>query len=282
VRVRDAQGQGGTGFGYRLRVSEPRPDFAVLVTPASINVPAGAVVPIEVHAVRRDGYAGPIELDLAGAPRGMVLGGGRIPAGCDRIRMTLAAPPPQRRGRPEPVTLEITARATIDGRTVEHAAIPAEEMMQAFGLLHLVPARELMVDVLRTGRRTPPLRLLNDGPVRIPEGGTVEVRIATPGLQQRPANMEVKYVLDAPPEGVTIAEVRAEGQVLVLVLAAEQGKVQPGLEGNLLPEAQVEIKPPENTDRPARRQPITVTLPAVPFTIEPCQAPSRPGGSGGQ
>jgi hypothetical protein len=272
VLVRDAEGHGGPDFTYRLRVSAPRPDFTVIVTPASINVPAGAIVPITVDAVRRDGYAGEIELALDGAPPGMTLSGATIPAGCDRVRMTLAAPPPARNGRLDPFALRIRGRATIDGRTVEHDAVPAEEMMQAFGLLHLVPAQQLMVDVLRTERRPPPMRLAADGPARIPLGGTVEVRIDAPGLQKRPANMEVKYLLDAPPDGVTLADVRGEGQALVLVLAADRGKAKPGLAGNLIPEARVEIStPPEEGEKPKRAAPqrraATVTLPAVPFLV---------------
>jgi len=273
VSVRDAEGHGGADFAYRLRLSAPRPDFAVIVTPASINVPAGAVVPITVHAVRRDGYAGDIELALDGAPPEMVLGGARIPAGCDRIRMTLAAPP-QRRGRLEPIALGITAQATIDGRTVRHAVIPAEEMMQAFGLTHLVPARELMVDVLPSGRRVPPMRLAADGPAHIPEGGKVEVRVLAPGLQPLGQNMTVEYKLGMPPDGVTLESVRREGQTLVLEIAAGRGKAQPGLAGNLIPEAHVEITLPEPEDAKSKRRAaqqrrsVIVTLPAVPFVIE--------------
>ncbi len=272
VRVRDAQGRGGPEYAYRLRVGPPQGDFAVVVTPSGINVPAGGIVPITVHAVRRDGYAGEIDLALEGAPEGMALGGARIPAGCDRVRMTISAPP-ERRGRIEPFVLRVRARATIDGRTVERTAIPADERMQAFGFTHLVPAQDLMVDVLRSGRRAPPMRLATEGPARIPRGGTVEVRVVAPGPPQ-PDTMEVTYSLDAPPEGVTLAGVRAERQGLVLVLAAEGGKAQAGLAGNLIPEARVEIVPPaqEGADRPRRaaqqRRVVTVTLPAVPFVID--------------
>ena len=92
VRVADAQGHGGEPYAYRLRLSAPRPDFTVFVTPASVNVAAGDTVPITVHAVRRDGFDGAIELSLRDAPRGIILSGARIPAGRNRITMTLGAP----------------------------------------------------------------------------------------------------------------------------------------------------------------------------------------------
>ncbi len=40
IHLGDAQHQGGPAFGYRLRISEPRPDFELRVVPSSINVRA--------------------------------------------------------------------------------------------------------------------------------------------------------------------------------------------------------------------------------------------------
>ena len=42
-------------------------------------------------------------------------------------------------------------RAIVDGKTITHNALPAEDMMQAFAYRHLVPADSLLIDV-----RTPP------------------------------------------------------------------------------------------------------------------------------
>ena len=73
----DAQHKGGPEYAYRLRISEPRPDFALRVVPSSINVRAGASVPITVYALRKDGFSGEIALALKDAPKGFTLSGGR-------------------------------------------------------------------------------------------------------------------------------------------------------------------------------------------------------------
>ena len=70
LHLYDAQNQGGPEYAYRLRISPPRPDFDLRVVPSSINVRAGAAVPITVHALRRDGFNGPIDLELKDAPAG--------------------------------------------------------------------------------------------------------------------------------------------------------------------------------------------------------------------
>ncbi|MHC4161186.1 MAG: hypothetical protein ACYSUM_03510 [Planctomycetota bacterium] len=235
VRVADAQGHGGQAYAYRLRVSPPRPDFAVIVTPASVNVRGGSLVPVTVHAVRKDGFDGEIELFLEDAPEGFLLSGEEIPAGRDRIRMTLAAPP-KRPGRP--IRLKIVGRARIAGKRVMRRAIPAEDMMQAFGLRHLVPARQLLVDITRGGRRGSTMRLASDRRARIPVGGTTEVRIDIPSM---PALAKVEFKLSDPPAGVSLRKVRAKGQRLVLVVAAERDKAQVGLADNLIVEAYAQV-----------------------------------------
>ena len=65
----DAQHKGGAEYAYRLRISEPRPDFALRIVPSSINVRAGGSVPITVYALRKDGFSGEIALTLKDAPR---------------------------------------------------------------------------------------------------------------------------------------------------------------------------------------------------------------------
>ncbi len=83
LRLADVQRQGGAEFAYRLRVGPPRPDFELRVTPPEINAGAGTTVPITVHAVRRDGFAGDIAIGLKDAPGGVALSGGVVPAGVD-------------------------------------------------------------------------------------------------------------------------------------------------------------------------------------------------------
>ena len=93
VHLADSQRHGGDAFGYRLRVAAAQGDFALRVAPSSINTYQGRVAPIGVHALRKDGYDGEIEVVLKNAPTGFKLDGGRIPAGRDSVRMTLTVPP---------------------------------------------------------------------------------------------------------------------------------------------------------------------------------------------
>ena len=70
IHIGDAQHQGGPEYAYRLRISPPRPDFALRVVPSSLSVRGGASVPLTVYALRRDGFTNEITLSLKDAPAG--------------------------------------------------------------------------------------------------------------------------------------------------------------------------------------------------------------------
>jgi hypothetical protein len=150
LRIRDTQHRGGPDYAYRLRVGPPMPDFALRIVPSSVNARPGAPTPVTVHALRKDGFDGPIAVSLSDAPDGFTLGGGEVPAGETQAKLTLIAP---RRQGGEPVTLHVQGRATIDGREVVRVAVPAEDRMQAFEYRQLVPAQELRVAVSDRGEQ---------------------------------------------------------------------------------------------------------------------------------
>jgi len=265
VRVSDAQRRGGEAFAYRLRVSQPRPGFAVIVTPASLNVPAGGGTPIGVHVLRRDGFDGAIELSIPNAPRGLFLGGAHIPAGCDRIRMTLSAPTARNSGRAPPVPLEIVARARVAGRIVRRPVIPAEDMMQAFGLRHLVPAQQHLVDITSVWRKVPSMRLRSDARVEIPVGGSARIEVVASGL---PDLADIEFKLDDAPKGIALGAVRMTRDGVALTLTAERGKAVAGLIHNLIIEAHVRIKAPGRKKKGKRKARVEVVLlPAVPVAV---------------
>lgn len=142
LHLSDAQGQGGPDFGYRLRVSQPRPDFALRVVPCSLTVRAGRSVPLTIFALRLDGFTNAINLVLEGAPGGFALSHARIPAGFDKAQVILKAPP---QAIERPVAITIGGQASIGGKSVRHTAVPCEDMMQAFAYHHLVPSQQLAV-----------------------------------------------------------------------------------------------------------------------------------------
>jgi hypothetical protein len=148
----DAQHKGGPAYGYRLRISPPQPDFELRVVPSSINVRAGATAALTVYALRKDGFSDEIALTLKDAPSGFTLSGGRVPAGQDQAKVSLKAPPTP---TTEPVSLHLEGRAIIQGQEVVRAAVPADDMMQAFFYRHLVPAKDLKVAVIPRAKPSP-------------------------------------------------------------------------------------------------------------------------------
>ena len=190
LHLYDAQNQGGPEYAYRLRISPPRPDFELRVVPSSVNVRAGAAVPITVHALRRDGFNGPIDLELKDAPAGFSLSGAKIPAGQAKVRLTLSVP--LEPGRP-PTALHMEGRATIAGGEVRRPAVPADDMMQAYYYRHLVPAQEWLVDIIGRGRGAIPFRLRDLKEVKLPSGGTAELHFVGPHgpmMQDGPNDLE--------------------------------------------------------------------------------------------
>lgn len=144
VRVADTQNQGGISFAYRLRVTPARPSFALRATPSTLNAKPGGSAKLTVHALRSEGFEGEITLKLKGAPEQFTLANAKIPAGKDVADVSITVPSSPSN---KPIPIRIEGSADIDGRTVTVAAVPAEDMMQAFIYRHLVPVDELLIDV---------------------------------------------------------------------------------------------------------------------------------------
>lgn len=144
VRVGDTQNRYGYAHAYRLRLAEATPNFALRATPASLNARPGGSARLTVHVLRIDGFDGPVTLRLKDVPAGFELRGGPVPAGEDKIDVSIAVPP---ENLGDPVVIEVEGTAEIEGKTVVVAAVPAEDMMQAFVYRHLVPVDSLLVDV---------------------------------------------------------------------------------------------------------------------------------------
>jgi hypothetical protein len=244
VQLADVQQHGGEEYGYRLYLRRPQPDFALLVTPSSLSVPARQGASLTVHAVRKDGFAGEIEVVLKEAPAGFVLSQTRIAADQEAASATLT-PPSEAAGGIFAVRLE--GRAQIGGRTVTHEAVPAEEMMQAFAYRHLVPQQELRVAVL--GSRPVPavwrplvagIELASPTPLRLPLGRTCELRLKAPETLPDPLNIalaDVDFRLCAPARGVTLQRTSVTRGGVSLVFKADANIARVGDKGYLIIEA---------------------------------------------
>jgi hypothetical protein len=266
LTIGDAQNKGCPGYGYRLRISAPRPDFDLSIVPSAVNALVGPTVPIAVYAFRKDGFSDEIHLSLKDAPKGLVLRGGVIPAGKDKVQLTLTIPPAAAK---ETIRFVLEGRATIQGHEIVRIAAPADDMMQAFAYRHLVPAKELFVSTMGRGPNQEGLKILNELPLKIPSGETLRIRIALPALRSLE---KIQFELGEPPEGITIADSLLTNQGAEFILKSDAAKAKPGVKGNLIVNIFGERTPPANaSDKSApasRRQRLPLgTLPAIPFEI---------------
>ena len=263
VRLGDIQHKGGPEYAYRLRISPPRPDFGLRVAPSSINATGSGTVPVAVTALRTDGFSGDIALALNGAPEGFTLSGGLVPAGQDQVRLTLTVPPGATN---VPISVRLEGRAMIASRTVVRQALPADEMMQAFAYRHLVPADDLRVFVAGRGGTRVPIRLATEQPVKIPAGGSAQVRMTLPPGYAMFEKIECQ--LSEPPEGLTLRDVVVVQGSASFALEADAAKIKPGRRGNLIVTMSGARVPQANQPAPAaRRRAVLGTLPAIAFEI---------------
>ncbi len=249
--VSDSQRHGGAEYSYQLTLRQPHPDFELRVTPATLNADRNGHVPITVQAIRRDGFAGPIDLQLVDAPAGFALSGATIPAGQDSLRLTLQTP-----AKPESAIIPLTLRgvALLEEQTLERIALPAEDMMQAFFYRHLVPTEQWLVSLSK--RTAPSVAVKTPLPLTLHPGGTTPVATQLPKWVIDRAELE----LADPPKGVRLAEVtqQPDGPVLHVLLEPE-AKVAAG---NLIVEVIAKTQP----GKPASRRVMGV-LPALPFAV---------------
>jgi hypothetical protein len=274
LRLGDAQREGGPEYAYRLRISPPRPDFALRVVPSRINSTIRQFIPFTVFALRKDGFSGEIALSLKDAPEDFSLVGGTLPAGSDQVRVTLLVPPDP---PAEHISLGVEGRAVVAGQQVVRTAVPADDMMQAFAYKHLVPAEDLEVVVWYWSKPPPskapaantprppyhsPIKLLGDQPVRIPAGGTVELRVTIPAREG-----EIQVELSDPPEGITIDSVSRFDKGAAILLRCDAEKAKPGLKGNLIANASQQRTLTDSAGKTREYRAVLGTLPAIPYEV---------------
>ena len=156
VHIGDVARQGGEEYGYRLRLSAPRPDFELRVVPSSIGIQSRSTNALTVYAMRKDGFEGSIRLGLKDPPTGfsaapVILASTQIVAQLV-VKTDLAA-------TREPVTLSVSGVAAIGKEEVVREAVPAEDRMQAFLWRQLVPAKDLKALVFDPGTSPRPSAL---------------------------------------------------------------------------------------------------------------------------
>jgi hypothetical protein len=225
------------------------------------------VVPLTVHVLRKDGFKDDINLVLKNAPPGMSLDGARIPHGRSSVRVTLTAT-----GKPleQPVSIRLEGQVRRAKGTIVRSAIPSDNVMQAFLWRHLAPTQEIMVAFSRARRGRHAVRVATPR-LRIPAGGTAEVRLSGPRKRR---GRSIKLELSDPPKGLSLDEVRYERTSAVLKFKVEGDALKPGYADNVIVEAFLEFdkkaqgnkKTGKRNKRRRRRFSLGV-LPAIPFEI---------------
>ena len=162
VQIRDTERKGGEGYVYRLRISEPQPDFDLRVTPSSAGLRRQGATTLTVYAFRKDGYTGPITVGVSDAESGFSATPVTLSGADSKADLTVRTRLDATSGT---VNLIVEGRAIIGGKEVSHRAVPAEDRMQAFLWRHLVPARDLKVLVFDP-------RTLQRPAAALPRGGT--------------------------------------------------------------------------------------------------------------
>lgn len=199
VRMDDLQVKGGAAYAYRLRIGPVRPDFCLRITPAGLRLPRDGSAVATVHAVRKNGFDGPIELELVDAPEGIEMETAVIPAGENTAAVNLLADDDLEF---DTCTLQIEGEGRDGLYRITRRAVAAEDQMQAFLWRHLVPADELMVLITDPE----PVAVTLD----LPRGGIVE---AHPGSEiSFPADISyhgdekgiIRLALSEPPEWLTL------------------------------------------------------------------------------
>jgi hypothetical protein len=161
IHLSDTTRLAGKDYTYRLRISQPQPDFALRLVPSRLVLPSKGSAAVTVFALRKDGYDGPIKLSFKNLPQGFESPGATLGAKQEAVGIGLKTSLAEME---KPVNVTIEGSAKIGAREVVRVAVPAEDKMQAFLWRHLLAAEDLPVYVFNPGyqpqadRIRPPIR----------------------------------------------------------------------------------------------------------------------------
>jgi hypothetical protein len=112
----------------------------------------------------------------------------------------------------------------------------------------------------------PPVELVGNGPVKIPAGGSVQVRLKT---KPRPFLKEIDLVPYKPPAGIILQDVTVVPEGLSFVLKADKDIAQSNISDNLIIQIFREYtpKPKEGKPAPKKRRDSMGIIPAIPIQI---------------
>lgn len=160
IHIGDTVRGGGDEYGYRLRISAARPDFALRTVPSSVTLRTkSGGGNITVYVQRKDGSTGPITVSLKNPPAGISCKPVSISGTQTVARLAIKCDLP---ATTQPIDLIVTgSMATAQGKPpVQHDAVPCEDRMQAFLWRHLVPAQDLKAVIYDAEHKPAPKRVM--------------------------------------------------------------------------------------------------------------------------
>ncbi|MDR2704777.1 MAG: hypothetical protein LBC02_03260 [Planctomycetaceae bacterium] len=285
LRIGDATRNGGNAYGYRLRISKPRPEFDVYATPSAQTFFAGNCEPIWFYVDRQEEDKTPIELRIVGDVQGFQLDGGLIQANETSVVATLTTP---KEPRNKAIKLQFEAVAVSDGQKICRPVYAVDDMEQAFLYHHRVPASNfwVLMQNLRNGTGFRPIQsepsksesVTSESvtsepvqsepfklePLHLKPGQSIDVTFESTADYVPPTT--IFYLKDAP-AGIWVKKKFQEKKKLILTFGADADTLQKHgkslLAGNLIIAVDVE----SGNEKKTRYQ--TGTLPAIPFRLEP-------------
>ena len=89
IHLGDTRRHAGKEYAYRLRISQPQPDFELRLIPSRIVIRSKASAAVTVYAIRKDGFDGPIKLSFKDLPEGLESPGATLAAKKEAVGLAL-------------------------------------------------------------------------------------------------------------------------------------------------------------------------------------------------
>ncbi|MCA9077830.1 MAG: hypothetical protein KDA93_22575 [Planctomycetaceae bacterium] len=174
VKLKDVRGQQGENFSYALTIRPTQPDFEITVDGKEPAISPGSAKEFVVRATRKDGYDGPIRVDISGLPVGfdattpVTIQAGQVQA-MGVIWANNDAVAPEGDAAKSSV---VTATADIRGQDVTHE-------VGSLGEIKLGEAPKLTVEIQPAPGGAEPLSSSPEGPLEfaITPGETIMLQV---------------------------------------------------------------------------------------------------------